>query len=80
VPHATEMFSHPRTCPWAQRPLHLTAACFLTASMGFGWYSLGGVHDMVLLRLVPPCTHLTLVGPQLGISRAVPRHGQGEAG
>jgi hypothetical protein len=26
-----EMFSYPRACPWAQRPLHLPIACCLTA-------------------------------------------------
>jgi hypothetical protein len=52
VPHATEMFSHPRTCPWAQRPLHLPAACFLTACIGFRWYSLCGVSVLAALGSV----------------------------
>jgi hypothetical protein len=38
-----EMFSHPRSCPWAQRPFHLPGACFLTAMVGFGFYRFFGV-------------------------------------
>lgn len=30
-----EMFGHPKTCPWAKRPLWLPLACFLTATGGF---------------------------------------------
>lgn len=44
-----EMFSYPGSCPWAQRPLHLPVACCLTASMGFGWYSLCGVSVLTAL-------------------------------
>src|SRR6202008_1404086 len=30
-----EMFGHSEICPWAQRPLWLPLACFLTAFGGF---------------------------------------------
>lgn len=70
-----EMFSHPLSCPWAQRPLHLPVACFLTALVGFGFYCLFGVSvptalgsvasGMVVLRLldlrVPPALAVGLL-------------------
>jgi len=30
-----EMFGHPSTCPWADKPIWLPVACFLTATGGF---------------------------------------------
>lgn len=44
-----EMFSHPRSCPWAQKPLRLPVACFFTSLMGFGIYSLWGVSAWTTL-------------------------------
>lgn len=70
-----EMFSHSLSCPWAQRPLRLPVACFLTATVGFSWYYLFGVSvvtalgsmasGMVILRLldlrVPPALAVALL-------------------
>jgi hypothetical protein len=38
-----EMFGHTAICPWAQRPLWLPAACFLTALGGFLLWKFVGV-------------------------------------
>lgn len=38
-----EMFVHPHICPWADRPLMLPVACFLTAAGGLGFWYLFGV-------------------------------------
>jgi hypothetical protein len=40
---AFEMFSKPRTCLWADRPLLVPLACFLTATGGLCAYKLWGV-------------------------------------
>lgn len=60
-----EMFSHPLSCPWAQRPLRLPVACFLAATVGFSWYCFFGVSvltalssmasGIVILRLLDLC-------------------------
>ena len=43
-----EMFGHTAICPWAQRPLRLPAACFLTALGGFLlWKWMGAVPAAV---------------------------------
>lgn len=47
-----EMFSHPRSCPWAQKPLRLPVACFVTSLMGFGFYCLWGVSVWTTLGSV----------------------------
>lgn len=70
-----EMFSHPQSCPWAQKPLRLPVACFFTSLMGFGFYCLWGVSvwttlgslasGMAALRLlalrVPPALAVGLL-------------------
>ena len=37
-----EMFGHPAICPWAKKPLHLPAACFVAAAGGLLFYKLLG--------------------------------------
>src|SRR5713101_1800775 len=41
-----EMFGHPATCPWAQQPLWLPAACFLTAAGGLFFCNILGVGPL----------------------------------
>jgi len=41
-----EMFGHSATCPWAQQPLWLPAACFLTAAGGLFFCNILGVGPL----------------------------------
>jgi hypothetical protein len=41
-----EMLGHPEICPWANRPMGLPLACFLTAAGGFVFWHLFGVGPL----------------------------------
>jgi HPP family protein len=70
-----EMFGHTAICPWAQRPMFLPAACFLTALGGLLFWNLLGAGPtaaacsmacgIVVLRLfdlhVPPALAVALL-------------------
>jgi hypothetical protein len=79
-----EMFGHPAICPWAKKPLHLPAACFVTAAGGLLFCKLLGAGPasaacamawgIVTLRLfdlhVPPALAVALL-PQVIDSPAI---------
>jgi hypothetical protein len=70
-----EMFGHTALCPWAQRPLWLPLACFLTAAGGLFFWQMFGVGPLaagcgmawgiLVLRLldlhVPPALAVALL-------------------
>jgi hypothetical protein len=60
-----EMFVHPDVCPWANRPLMLPVACFLTALGGFIFWKLLGVT---------PLTAAMCMGWGIVVLRAVDLH------
>lgn len=60
-----EMFVHPDICPWANRPLMLPVACFLTALGGFVFWKFLGVT---------PITAVASMGWGILVLRALDLH------
>lgn len=80
-----EMFVHPHLCPWADRPLMLPLACFLTAAGGLAFWHLFGAGPLAaacamgwgigVLRLldlhVPPALAVALLPLVMDHPRAI---------
>lgn len=67
---AYEMFAHASACPWAGRPLALTAACFLTSTLGWAAVSLLGSRGIAAACAMVSCV-ITLRVLQLHLPPAL---------